>query len=240
MNTPIQRTPQRRAFLTAGVALFAMAAAWNALAGVWFTGDFTQGGTVSSFDVTVHDLAHHGLVQAPTGAIPVTYSIGGMPAPKAWLIGAAALTAMAMFTRLGLFSIVAAVFAWLSRASAMAAEKTLMSEAAAGRFSRKGTDLATFVDLCWVTLALCAVLSIQLTYAAAVDRRRRERRGDEPHVGVLDAVQNVGETMLNRFNRPAAKPTVEEALADQNRLLGSWGTPTRSDKTTARRAQHTR
>jgi len=238
MNTPIQRTPQRRALLTAGVALFAMAATWNTLAGVWFTGDFVQGGTVSSFDVTVHDLAHHGLVQAPTGAIPVTYSIGGMPAPKVWLIAAAALIALAMFTRLGLFSVVAAVFTWLSRASALAAEKTLMSDAAAGRFTRKGTDLATFIDLCWVTLALCAVLSIQLTYAGAVDRRRRERRGETPNTGVLDAVQSVSENMLNRFSRPAAKPAVEKALEEHNSLLGNWGT-SRPDKTKTRQNQRT-
>lgn len=202
MTTPVQRGPQRRALAISAVAVFAMAAAWNSLAGVWFTGVFSSGETTAAFNVTVQDLAHHGLVQAPTGAIPVTYSIGGVPAPKAWLIAAAAVTVLATVLRLGLFSLVGVVLTWLSRASALAAEKTLMSEAAGGRFARNGVEFANFIDLCWVVMALGVVLSIQLTYAAAVDRRQREQRGEQALVGVLDTVQGVGENLFNRFNRP--------------------------------------
>jgi hypothetical protein len=193
----------------------AMAVAWNALTGVWFTGAFTQNGAVVFSDVTLQDLAHHGLIQAPTGAVPVTYSIGGLPAPKAWLIAAAAMTALAVVLRMSLFSLISVILMWISRASAVAAEKTLMSEAAGGRFTRQGFDFVNFINMSWVAMALGTLLSIQLTYAVAVERRIKERRGEEAPGGVLDAVQGVGESFVNRFNRPAPNDTRSPAREAQ-------------------------
>jgi hypothetical protein len=205
-NAP-KRHPFRRVVVISILAALAGASAWNASTTPWFTGAFPGEGDASWINLTLDSIAHNSMLESPTGGVPGTYTILGMPGPRAWLLVAGVLAALAALLRLGLFAVISLGALWASRSAALAVEHALTGDAADGRFVHHGTDFVTFLDWIWVTGALVLVLALQVTYANGVERRRRGQAGETTDPGVLDIVEKVGQSITGRYaTAPAAKP----------------------------------
>jgi hypothetical protein len=225
-----RRNPHRRATAVAFLTVLCGLAAWNSATSVWFIGAFTRDGALVWTDLTPADLSGFGMVQGPTGGIPAGYTVLGYPAVQFWLAIGVLCGILAAVLRLGLFSLVGIAMLWLARSSAVSMETILFSPSAENRFAHKGGEFLNFLDLTWMTMALLAVLALQLTYANHAKRRNDLRAGREPEPGVLDVLENIGTSAIGRYARSATKPNDRKATT-----APAVGAPTTKTPATAAR-----
>jgi hypothetical protein len=209
-----RRNPHRRATAVAFLTVLCGIAAWNSATSVWFTGAFTRNGELVWTDLTPADLSTFGMVQGPTGGIPAGYTVLGYPAVQFWLAVGLLCGVLAAVLRLGLFSLVGIGMLWLARTAAVSMETILNSPSAEGRFAIKGGEFLNFLDLTWITIALLAVLALQLTYANHVQRRTELQAGRQPEPGVLDVLENIGTSAIGRYARSGAPRTETKPSAN--------------------------
>jgi len=235
---PPRRNPHRRATAVAFLTVLCGIAAWNSATAVWFIGAFTRNGELVWTDLTPADLSTFGMVQGPTGGIPAGYTVLGYPAVQFWLAVGLLCGILAAVLRLGLFSLIGISMLWMARTSAVSMETILLSPAAENRFATKGGEFLNFLDLTWITMALLAVLALQLTYANHVKRRSELRAGREPEPGVLDVLENIGTSAIGRYARvPGKAATKSSRAAETSAGTGRTKTPaTSSAKTAAKTA----
>jgi len=201
-----RRNPYRRATAVAFLTVLCGIAAWNSATSVWFVGAFTGDGGIVWTDLTPAEISTSGMILGPTGGIPAGYTVLGYPAVQFWLAVGALCCILAAVLRLGLFALVGIGMLWLARTAAVGMETILLSPAAENRFARTGGEFLNFLDLTWLTMALLAVLAMQLTYANHAKRRADLLAGREPDAGVLDVLENIGTSAIGRYARVAGTP----------------------------------
>ncbi len=196
------RGPYRRALAISMLTFTVGLLAWNASLTTWFTGAFARDGQIVWVNLRPSDLANYGMLEGPTGGIPATYTMFGHTAVHVWLALGIAFGVLAVFLRLGLFSMGGIAMIWLARTTAVSMHDALLSPAAEGRFAVRGAEFLNFLDLTWMLMALLGVLTIQVTYANSVKRRDALRAGQEPEPGVLDVFTNIQSSIVGRYTRP--------------------------------------
>lgn len=195
------RGPYRRALAIYGLTVLVGTVAWNNLASVWFTGAFATDGQVTWVNLSTYDVARYGMLKGPTGGVPATYSIYGLPSMQIWLLAGLACGALAVLLRLGVFSLIGAAMLWMSRGAATGVSDILSSPAAENRFAIRGTAQANYLDLVWMLMALSLVLAMQITYANNVKRKNDIAAGQIPDPGVLDVFTEIQTSIVGRYAR---------------------------------------
>lgn len=199
--TNIKRTPHRRAIAMFFIIGLVGVAAWNALVSAWFVGAFASDGGVVWVNLTVNDLAHSQILQSPTGPMSSMNTLAGWPAPTVWLLSGLGFGLLASLLRLSFFGVIGSVMVWFSRSVADNSQTLLMGAAGEKRFVLNGNELANYLDICLLLVALLMVLSAQIAYANHARNRVLVGSGKEPTIGLLDVLHNMQSNVVERFTR---------------------------------------